>query len=65
MSTDILLNKLLAHLYTLYPYASMYFLRCIWSKMNCKYTVVGTFVTLGLQLDEHMVCNCSNVLHIQ
>ena len=35
MNTHILLNKFLAHLYTLYPYASMYFIR--WSKMNFKH----------------------------
>ena len=59
MNTHILLNKLLAHLYTLYPYASTYFIR--WLKMNF---IVGTFVTLGLQLDKYSVSNCSNALHI-
>ena len=27
--------------------------------------IVGTFVTLGLQLDKHIVVNWSNALHIQ
>ena len=36
MNTHILLNKLLAHIYTLYPYASTYFIRQ--SKMNFKYS---------------------------
>ena len=45
MNTHILLNKLLAHIYTLYPYASTYFIR--WLKMNF---IVGTFVTLGFAI---------------
>ena len=61
MKTLILLTKLIAHLYTLYSYASMYFIR--WSKMILN--IVGKFVTLGLQLDKHTVCNCSSALQIQ
>ena len=51
MYTHTSLNKLLAHLYTLYPCTSIYFIRL--SEMYLKY-IVGTFVTLDLQLDKHI-----------
>ena len=51
MYTHTLLNKLLADLYTLYPYAFTYFLR--WSKMNLQY-IVDIFVTFDLQLDKYI-----------
>ena len=51
MYTHTLLNKLLAHLYTLYPYGFTYFIR--WTKINLNY-IIGTFVTLDLQLDKHI-----------
>ena len=67
MNTHMLLNKLLAHLYTFYPYASKYFIR--WSKMSYKYSwhICYTWFVIrqahGLQLLKCISYSMKNMIY--
>ena len=68
MNTHILLNKLLAHFYTMYHlYASMYFIRR--SKMNFKYRwhISYTWFAIrqahGLQLFKYTSYSMKNMIY--